>query len=72
MINSPVKLAFKSPLKGIIPVRCKPLWMTDSSSVSHTLLLQARSDSIVQAVRVEIERVCALLEEITFFCLDDQ
>ena len=32
----------------------------------HKLLL------LVQAVRVEIERVCALLEEITIFCPDDQ
>ena len=27
---------------------------------------------IVQAVMVKIERVCALLEEITIFCPDDQ
>ena len=27
---------------------------------------------VVQAVRVKIERVCALLEEITIFCPDDQ
>ena len=27
---------------------------------------------VVQAVRVEIERVCALLEEITIFYPDDQ
>ena len=29
-------------------------------------------DPLVQAVRVEIERVCALLEEMTIFCPDDQ
>ena len=34
--------------------------------------VHAPESIIVQAVRVKIERVCALLEEITIFCPDDQ
>ena len=41
-------------------------------SLKTHLLRQAFGDLIVQAVRVKIERVCALLEEITIFCPGDQ
>ena len=36
------------------------------------MILLIITSTLVQAVRVEIERVCALLEEITIFCPDDQ